>query len=902
MDLPGSAARGGIDKPRSRRWLTALLLVIGYYCGAMIGFALTFEPAQTSILWPPNPVLLAALLMTPVNWWWLLFLSVLPVHLAVQLRTGIPIEMALAWFISNCSEAFIGAACVRGLLKERLRFDSFRHVAVFLFFCVFLAPFISSFLDVAFLETFGWREGGYWQLWRLRFFSNALATLTIAPALLSWNRNALPSLRKAPLLRRLEGGLLALALLSVSIVVFISGRVASAFAPLLLYAPLPLLLWAAVRFNPFAANVSFLLFASLGIWGTLLGHGPFVNSSPSNNVLTIQLFLIGVSVPLLLLAAAIKERRRPQESLRDKEEKLGLAPAAARISSRDRDMRENKGSWPLDVDITGCRLAEATAREKAALHESEARFRQMTDTMPQIVRAARADGYADDANRKWRELADIAEQPAGDETWLPFVHADDRRRCLDLWRRAVRNGEAFKTEYRILFPTTGVCQRHRVRALPVRNEAGSMVHRYSTVTDIDDKKRAGHALQAMRRDLEHRVAERTSELRRANDVLKAEIEERRKAQEAERQSEARFSKIFRLSPDAMCISYGIDGRILDVNERWENLFGYESAEVIGITAQQLNLYASEKDSSAVIERNRASGAIRDLEVKMRNKAGAIRQAAISGEAIAIGDVPCFITIIRDMTEQRRAESESQRQREQLTHLTRVVVLGELSGALVHELNQPLAAILTNAQAAQRFMLRDPVDLREIRDILDDIVEEDKRAGEVIRRLRALFMKGEPKRQPLNFNEVVCETLDLAQSDLIARKVTVKLQLGSDLEPVQGDRVQLQQVLLNLIVNACEAMSSSPPGARRLTVLTGTGVDGNVHIAVSDTGPGIAPDLLDQIFESFFTTKVHGLGFGLSISHAIIAEHGGRIEASNNPGGGATFRITLPAHLESCHER
>lgn len=377
-------------------------------------------------------------------------------------------------------------------------------------------------------------------------------------------------------------------------------------------------------------------------------------------------------------------------------------------------------------------------------------------------------------------------------------------------------------------------------------------------------------------------------------LLSVALAERRKAVAAQQAAEARFVRLFQLSPDAIAISSGVQGRILDVNERWQCLFGYRRAEALGKTVRELKLYGSAKDFAAVLEQNRERGFVQDLEVEMRDREGRIRKAVLSGGKIDLRGESCFIIILRDVTEQHEAESEAQRQREQLTHLTRVAALGKLSGALAHELNQPLAAILTNAQAARRFMGREPVDLSEIREILDDIVREDKRAGDVIRRLRALFMKGEAKMQPLEINELVRDTLELTHSDLIERKVPVVLELGPGPGWVRGDRVQLQQVLLNLIANACEAMSGLPPATRRLSLATAADGDGGVRIAVADTGPGVAPDLMEKVFESFFTTKAHGMGFGLSISRAIIAEHGGRIEAANNPGGGAIFRIALPA--------
>lgn len=248
------------------------------------------------------------------------------------------------------------------------------------------------------------------------------------------------------------------------------------------------------------------------------------------------------------------------------------------------------------------------------------------------------------------------------------------------------------------------------------------------------------------------------------------------------------------------------------------------------------------------------------------------------------------------SERHRAEEELRKQREQLIHLTRVAILGKLSGALAHELNQPLAAILSNAQAARRLMDRHPVNLQEIAAILADIVAEDQRASEVIRCLRALFMKGEPQRQALKINDLVAAALKLARGNLKERKVAVSLELGADPGLVQGDWVQLQQVLLNLIVNAGESMNDGPPEKRRLKLATATDADGRVRVAVTDTGPGIAPEAMDKVFDAFFTTKAYGMGFGLSVSQTIVAAHGGRIEAANDPGGGATFRVILPAHL------
>jgi two-component system sensor kinase FixL len=249
---------------------------------------------------------------------------------------------------------------------------------------------------------------------------------------------------------------------------------------------------------------------------------------------------------------------------------------------------------------------------------------------------------------------------------------------------------------------------------------------------------------------------------------------------------------------------------------------------------------------------------------------------------------------------QKAERQAREQRHQLVHLTRVAMLGELSGALAHELNQPLAAILSNAQAGQRFLAQEPADLGEIRGILDDIVKDDKRAGEIIARLRPLLRKDEIQFSVLDANEVVREVLSLIHGDLVTRNVEVRLACCSGELMVRGDCVQLQQVLLNLIVNACEAMSENEPRTRRLRIATHAAA-GRVRLSVADTGPGIPADRLDRLFEPFFTTKRQGLGLGLSISRSIVDAHGGCLQAENGAGGGAIFCITLPSSHRNASE-
>jgi two-component system sensor kinase FixL len=315
--------------------------------------------------------------------------------------------------------------------------------------------------------------------------------------------------------------------------------------------------------------------------------------------------------------------------------------------------------------------------------------------------------------------------------------------------------------------------------------------------------------------------------------------------------------------------------------------------VLGHSMAELSIYSSVDDRARLVGIPHESIGGGSFEVVFKARSGNVLQALVSTETVDIEGHACLIKIIRDITLQRRAEVEAREQRQQLTHLSRLATLSDLSGALAHELNQPLTAILSNAQAAQRFLADEHVDLAEIRSILEEIVEADKRAGDVIQRLRVLMKKGEHQFAPVDLNELLRDVLEFTHSDRVTRNVHVTVSLGTGLAPVNADRVQLQQVILNLIGNACEAMDANDRADRKLALATTTGRSGSAQLIVSDCGPGIAPATRERLFEPFFTTKEHGLGLGLSICRTITTAHGGKLYAENNAGRGATFRIVFP---------
>jgi len=320
----------------SRRFLrpalAALSVGAAYYIGAKIGFALTFQPHPVSTLWPPNSILFAALILSKPRSWWFLLLAAFPAHILVQLNADIPSTMILCWFVSNCTEALISASLLRYLTdKSELRFDNTHHVSIFILVSL-LGPFLSSFLDSAFVMLNHFGDSPYWAVFRMRFFSNVLASLTLVPLIVTWGRGGLPSFRHT-FWKGLEVGLLAAGLLIVGMVSF-NVRNTGQTRPALLYLPLPLLLWAAIRFGPRGTTAALVIVSVFEIWGAIHGFGPFATQSAEMNALSVQLFLILASLPLMFLAALIKERERAQEVAVQKEQRLELALDSSNQASR----------------------------------------------------------------------------------------------------------------------------------------------------------------------------------------------------------------------------------------------------------------------------------------------------------------------------------------------------------------------------------------------------------------------------------------------------------------------------------------------------------------------------------------------------------------------------------------
>ncbi|UKD17197.1 ATP-binding protein [Burkholderia aenigmatica] len=368
-----------------------------------------------------------------------------------------------------------------------------------------------------------------------------------------------------------------------------------------------------------------------------------------------------------------------------------------------------------------------------------------------------------------------------------------------------------------------------------------------------------------------------------------------------RETAASVRDALELVPVAI-IGFSMQAEIVFANAKARALFGYRADELIGMSERDLvpgSLADAAPDAhEQVVSHVLAPPGQTTQTVVAKRRDDTEFPAEVTTSASRIDGMPTRLAVIVDCSER----VELYRNRRELAHLTRISALGELAGSLAHELNQPLTAILSNAQAAQRFMDAEPINLTEIRETLKDIVADNCRAGEIIRKMRALVRKGDVDLQPLDVGGVVRDVVLLVHSDAVLRGVRTTLDIDAPLPTVRGDKVQLQQVVLNLLLNAFDAVHDGYASDRTVAVRVWAELDGTVRIGVRDRGHGVTVEQLDRIFKPFYTSKPHGLGLGLSISRTIVTAHGGRLWAENNADRGASFYVALPSESTAAADR
>jgi PAS domain S-box-containing protein len=527
-----------------------------------------------------------------------------------------------------------------------------------------------------------------------------------------------------------------------------------------------------------------------------------------------------------------------------------------------------RGEFQHQVSVTGkdelAHLGQVfndTARRLrdlyATLQSSEDRLRLVIDTIPAHVWSTRPDGSVDFINRRWLESTGLAMEDALGWDWGSVVHPDDLPRYVDEWHAALAAGEPMESEAR-LRRADGKYRWWLIRNVPLHDELGNIVKWYGTAIDIEDRKRAEEAL---------------------------------------RQSEEQWRDVFENNP-TMYFMVDAAGKVLAVNPFGAEQLGYKVDELVG---QPVLGVFCESDREAA-QRNVALcleqiGRAKSWEARNVRKDGTVIRVRETAKAVPRVNGPIVLIACEDITEHKRAEEALRQAQADLEQVNRVTTMGELTASLAHEVNQPIAAAVTNANTCLRWLAADTPNLKEARAAAMRIVKDGKRAGEIISRIRLLFKKSTPQRELVDLNEVIREMIVLLRSEAMRYSISVRTELEADLPQAMGDPVQLQQVLMNLMINGIEAMKDVD-GARELAIKSQLSENEQLLVSVSDTGVGLPPQQGDQIFNAFFTTKPQGTGMGLRISRSIVESHSGRLWAADNSPRGASFYLTLPAKPEA----
>jgi len=497
-------------------------------------------------------------------------------------------------------------------------------------------------------------------------------------------------------------------------------------------------------------------------------------------------------------------------------------------------------------------------RAEQIIRQAERELQTTIDTIPAIAARYRHDGQIEFANQTWRTYTGLSQQDLRGHRWGVAIHPDDLPLVEAAWRDHLPAGDPFQIEQRMR-RADGEYRWHLVSRVPLRNEIGEVIRWYGVAHDIEDQKRAERAL---------------------------------------RRSEAYLAEAQRLSKMGS-FGWKIGSGEIFWSKETHRIMGFDETvkPTIGLILKRVHpddrkLVQQQLDRAVRGERDY------DYEYRLLMPDGTIKHIHVRAHhQVDDGGEEELVGALMDVTAARRAQDALQTAQAELAHATRVTTLGQMSASLVHEINQPLAAIVSNAEASSRWMSRPVPDIEEALAAAGRIIKVAHRASEVIRGVRRYSKKADPEMIQLDINEIAEEAIALVRHEALRHGVALRLDLASTLLPVRGDRIQLQQVIVNLVVNGTQAMASVDDRDRVLTVRTGQQQSDRVLLAVQDVGIGIEPENAQRLFEAFYTTKPDGLGIGLSICKSIVEAHGGRLSASGNAGPGMTFQFTIPVYNE-----
>ena len=494
-------------------------------------------------------------------------------------------------------------------------------------------------------------------------------------------------------------------------------------------------------------------------------------------------------------------------------------------------------------------------------------LQNVIETIPALVVCALPDGTVEFVNRAWQEYTGCSPQKLNDSGWRSIIHADDLAKFVEEWDAALSAGRSFETEARIhrADGQYGWFLIKKALAVSGTQNGRSSLRTLIAFEDIDARKCSQIKLQQSEHSL--------------------------------RRSEGYLAKAETLARIGSWAYETASRKLVYLSQGWYRIYGFDPKDGIPTWEEGLQHVHPEDRAEllATIRRAIAQKSDYDVEFRILIPRAPIKFVRSVGEPVLgpSGEVLQFVGVAMDVTESRRAEEERERLRHaqaELAHISRVNTMGELTASLAHEIKQPIGAAVTNAEACFRLLDRDQPDIPEAREAALEMVKDARRAADIIDRVRLLYQKGSSHQDALDVNDVIREMVIMLQNEANRHSITMRTDFAEGLPNVMADRVQLQQVLMNLMLNSIEAMRGT---SGELSIKSQLADDGQLLISVSDTGVGLAADHLEQIFNPFFTTKSQGTGLGLAITRSIVEAHGGRIWATRNSGSGATFHFTLP---------
>jgi PAS domain S-box-containing protein len=915
------------DPTRRRVSSIGLAIAVGlaYFLAAKLSLALLTKPDGVAVFWPAAGIASGVLIAAGPRARLPVAAGTMAATIVANLLGDRDIWSAIVFALCNAGEALFIAGIIEFYFGSSFNLNKLRNV-LGLLAAVMLGTSVSGIGGTVGYVLFHSSTAPVLTIWYHWFTSDGLGIITVAPLLIGLG---LATRDPSPPGERIEGIVALVTLTAISgLIIFLprdTWTIAAAITMLF-----PLLLWLAARCRPVFSATAVFIVAFTIVWTTTFGIGIFNEADfPAvQRILTAQAGILAISLCSFVLAALFSERRQHEAELRLIYETapVGLAflTPDCRYQQINRHLTEICGisvanhigrsvrdivpqvagqvenivqtilqvgepitgievhgqrpdgsntervwitSWhPLkaaDGGILGINVVaeEITERKRAeaALTASEVKFQELADNMSQFAWTADALGWIYWYNKRWHDYTGTTLEEMQGWGWQKVHHPDHVERVVNRIRQSFDTG----TPWEDSFPLRGRDGTYRwflSRALPIRNEAGDLVRWFGTHTDVTERIEAENALRHLNETLERRV-------------------------EAEAQERAR---LWNVSQDLLVVT-DMDGKFVSANPAWNTILGYSEEDLLNKTSEWL-IHPDDLAKTRAHQSRVAKDDNTYFENRLRDERGSYRwlswkAAAGKGQIYAVA---------RDITDLKNAAYQLQVARRELARITRHTTMGAMTASIAHELRQPLASLITNANAALRWLNRAEPDLDEASAALKRIVGNGTRASAVIVGIRSMFQNDLGEKGPVNLNDLITEVLEIVRGELERHRVLLESKLCDQLPTIIAERTQLQQVVLNLVTNAVDAMSSVTDRKRILIVRSEMSGADNVLITVEDSGTGIELSDTSRIFDAFFTTKAQGMGMGLSICRTIIESHGGQLSFSARSPHGSSFSAKLPS--------